>query len=467
MSEAGHILLVDDEPAFQRLGAAFLRAAGFRVNVAGDADAALAAARSEAPDVVLLDLVMPPRHTPDAGLELIALFAPAPVVVLTGHAEHALALQAADRGAWDFLSKPAEPEMLGFVMGRAVRKARLDAELRSLRAREAASEAADDLGLIGRSDAIERLRGIIRRLGPTNVPVIVLGPTGTGKELVARALHATSARADSPFVPVHCGALPGELLESELFGHMKGSFTGAHRDQVGLIETSHRGTLFLDEVGEMPPPMQVKLLRFLQEGTFVPVGGRVQKRADVRVVAATHRNLEDMLADGSFREDLFYRLKGMVLRTPALAERSGDVAVLAARFLRRTAPRMRLTADALAWITGRNWPGNVRELRATIESAAALALPGAEYVDAAHLRFATGEADTVLVEPVVLGSTLETAVAELEGRLLRETLAVTAGNQSEAARRLGLSRVGLIKKMQRLGLRERGTPQRREDPPIA
>lgn len=225
-----------------------------------------------------------------------------------------------------------------------------------------------------------------------------------------------------------------------------------------MVETAHRGTLFLDEVGEMPPPMQVKLLRFPQEGSFVPVGGRVQKRADVRVIAATHRDLDGMLADGSFREDLYYRLKGMVLRTPALAERAGDVPLLAARFLRRVAPRMRLTADALAWLAGRDWPGNVRESRATIESAAALAPTGAEHLDAAQLRFASGEAEAVLVEPIVPGRTLEAAVVELQGRLLRETLATTNGNQSEAARRLGLSRVGLIKKMNRLGLRERETP---------
>ena len=213
--------------------------------------------------------------------------------MLTGHADHALALRAAELGAWDFLAKPADPEMLGFVVARALRKAALEAELRALRQREGS----DDLGLIGRSPAIARLRDMVRRLGPASIPILVLGPTGTGKELVARALHACSPRQAGPFVPVHCGALPAELLESELFGHLKGSFTGAHRDQPGLVETAHRGTLFLDEVGEMPPPMQVKLLRFLQEGTYVPVGGRVQKRAEVRIVAATHRDLDGMVAD--------------------------------------------------------------------------------------------------------------------------------------------------------------------------
>ena len=280
-----------------------------------------------------------------------------------------------------------------------------------------------------------------------------LGPTGTGKELVARALHACSPRAAGPFLPIHCGALPASLLESELFGHLKGSFTGATRDQPGLIETAHRGTLLLDEVGEMPLPMQVKLLRFLQEGTFMPVGGRVAKRADVRVVAATHRDLEAMVADGSFREDLFYRLKGMVLRTPALAERPDDITLLASVFLRRADARATLTPDAAEWLRKRPWPGNVRELRAMIEAAAALAGPGREPVDTGLLRFVAGDLDDQPAPTPDAASTLARAIEEIERRMLSEALAASGGNQSEAARVLGLSRVGLIKKLSRLGLR--------------
>jgi two-component system NtrC family response regulator len=449
MTDSGHILLVDDEPAFQRLGAAFLRAAGYRVSVAGDAQSAVLAARDNAPDVVLLDLAMPPHMSPEGGLDLIGQFAPSLVIVLTGHADHALALRATELGAWDFLAKPADPDMLGFVVSRAVRKARLDAELRERRARDSA----DDLGMIGHSAAMQGLREMVRRLGPTNISVVILGPTGSGKELVARALHTSSPRRAGPFVPVHCGALPAELLESELFGHVKGSFTGAYRDQPGLVETANRGTLFLDEVGEMPAPMQVKLLRFLQEGTFVPVGGRVQKRADVRLLAATHRDLQAMVAEQVFREDLFYRLRGMVLRTPALSDRMDDIPILATNFLRRSAPKARLTPDAIAYLRARAWPGNVRELRAILESAAALAQPDAPIIDADSLRFTAGE-DASSREPTAAShGTLDEAVAELETRLLRETLEATAGNQSEAARRLGLSRVGLAKKLHRLGLR--------------
>ena len=446
----GHILLADDEPAFQRLGGAWLRNLGHRVTLADDTDHALRAFADARPDVVLLDLSMPPRMDPEAGLDLIPAFAPAPVIVLTGHAHHDLALKAMERGAWDFVAKPIEPDMLRVIVARAVRKAKLDAELTRLRQQDST----DDLGLAGRSAAMTRLRDMVRRLGPTGVAVIILGPTGTGKELVARALHATSPRARGPFVPVHCGALSAELLESELFGHLKGSFTGAHRDQPGLVETAHHGTLFLDEVGEMPVVMQVKLLRFLQEGTFVPVGGRVQKRVDVRILAATHRDIETMVAQGSFREDLFYRLKGVVVRTPALAERREDVPILAALFLRRAALPNKLTQDALAWLAERTWPGNVRELRAVIELAAALAVSGS--VDAASLRFSAGESDPVedagpSSEP--LSGALDDAIAQLETRMLRDALAASSGNQSEAARRLGISRVGLIKKVARLKLR--------------
>ena len=453
----GHVLLVDDEPAFQRLGGQFLRSLGHDVVVAGDGQQAQDTFERRRPDLVLLDLAMPPTMDPEAGLAWIPAFASVPVVVLTGHGEHATALRAVELGAWDFLTKPIDPDMLRFVVDRALRKSRLDAELQALRLQSAT----DDLGLVGQSEAMAALRSMVRRVGPTDVNVLVLGPTGTGKELVARALHDCSRRRQGPFVPVHCGALSSELLESELFGHVRGSFTGAYRDQSGLVEAADGGTLFLDEVGEMPVPMQVKLLRFLQEGSFVPVGGRQQKHARVRVVAATHRPLEAMVKEGSFREDLFYRLKGFVLRTPALSERLSDVPLLASRFLHRVAPRARLAPAAMAWLLAREWPGNVRELRAVVESAGALTLAADESVDRELLQMAAGETPLpaggateprLAAAPADAVGPLEAALNELERRLLQDALSATGGNRSEAARRLGVSRVGLLKKMARLGL---------------
>ena len=445
----GRILLVDDEPAFQRVGGAWLRGLGHEVVVASDAQTALARFTDSAPDVVLLDLVMPPQLTPEAGLALIPHFAPVPVIVLTGHADHEHALRAAEAGAWDFLAKPIDPDMLRFVVGRAIRQAGLERELRELKAAQVTA----DLGLVGNAEPIRRLREMIRRVGPTQVSVVILGPTGTGKELVARALHRVSPRAAAPFMAVHCGALADELLESELFGHVRGAFTNAHRDRIGLIEAAHRGTLFLDEVGEMPPPMQVKLLRVLQEGTFTPVGAHAEKRCDVRVIAATNRDLAAMVAEGSFREDLFYRLKGVVLHTPPLAERREDIPLLAVGFLRAVAPKLRLGAEAEAYLAARAWPGNVRELRALVEAAAVLADPAQPVLDAEQLRFAAGETGAHPPPSMPGTGSLHDAVAALESRMISTTLAVCNGNQSGAARQLGLSRLGLIKKLARLGLR--------------
>lgn len=444
------ILLVDDEPAFLRLASAWLERQGHRVVVAADGAQARDAFRRDRPDLVILDLVMPPDRTPRAGLALVPEFAAVPVVVLTAHADHALAVDAVAAGAWDFLAKPVEPDLLRLVVERALVKRRLERDLVALRA---ASDSADRI--LGASPAIDRLKAMIRRVGPADLPVVVLGPSGTGKDLVAQALHAASPRRAAPFVAVHCGAIPAELLESELFGHLKGSFTGAHRDRDGLIAAADGGTLFLDEVGEMPPAMQVKLLRFLEDGTFTPIGDRRPRAADVRVVAATHRDLDAMVAAGRFREDLFYRLKGILLRTPALAERRQDIALLASAFLADAAGgrRLRLGADGLAWLAAQDWPGNVRELKAVVAAAAALADPAGDGVlGPADLAFArTGEPPA----PALAGSppTLAAAVADLERRLIAAALAATGGNHSAAARRLGVSRVGLLKMMRRLALR--------------
>jgi two-component system NtrC family response regulator len=446
VSAMSKLLLVDDEPAFLRLAAAWLERQNHTVCTAVDGVEARAVFQRERPDLVLLDLVMPPERRPEAGLALVPAFASVPVVVLTAHADHELALRAVAEGAWDFLAKPVEPELLRFVVARALAKRSLERELAALR-----SARDGDDGIIGNSSAIVRLRDMIRRIGPADLPVVVLGPSGSGKELVAHALHAASPRCGGPFIAVHCGAIPGELLESELFGHLKGSFTGAHQDRQGLVAAADGGTLFLDEVGEMPPAMQVKLLRFLQEGTYSPVGARQPRAADVRVVSATHRNLEAMVAEGTFREDLYYRLKGLILRTPSLGERREDIALLAARFVAEASRRRRshLTPDALAWLVEEEWPGNVRELKAVVTSAAALAEEG--IITPGDLAFArSGDPAQITAASSV---TLAEAVAGLERRMIAAALAAAANNNSAAARRLGLSRMGLLKMMKRLGLR--------------
>ncbi len=449
------ILLADDEPAFQRLTGKWLRGLGHEVRVAGDGDAARRLFAEAPADVVLLDLAMPPHHDPEVGLALIAAFAPAPVIVMTGHADHAMALKAVDAGAWDFLAKPVDPDLLRIVVARAAERARLARELAALQVRAGAGE---DMGLVGASPVMAALRDLIRRIAPTRLPALILGPSGTGKELVARAVHDQSPRAGKRLVTIHCGAVPAELLESELFGHVKGSFTGATSDRAGLVEAADGGTLFLDEIGEMPPAMQVKLLRFLNDGSYQPVGAREPRTADVRLVAATHRDLTSMIDTGEFREDLYYRLKGIILRTPSLAERKTDILLLASLFLRRTSQaEARFTSAAQHWLVAREWKGNVRELRSAVECAAALTPPAAtgSSIDVPDFCFAVGEhaENTLPAQGQHRSLTLDQEVAALERLRIVEALERTARNHTHAARELGLSRVGLLKKMDRMGLR--------------
>ncbi len=445
------ILLVDDEAAFLRVAGGFLSREGYNVVTASDGATARKVYAESRPDLVLLDLVMPPERTPEAGLALLPNFDKAIMIVLTAHSDHELALRAASLGAWDFLAKPVEPDLMRFCVERALAKAALEREVARLKAE---GEAADD-GLIGASPAMSRLKDMIRRIGAAELPVMILGPTGSGKELVAKALHKASGRRDKPLVSIHCGAIPAELIESELFGHMKGSFTDAHADRAGLVAAANGGTLFLDEVGETPLSMQVKLLRFLQEGTYTPVGARDIRRADARIVCATHRDLEAMMAAGSFREDLYYRLRGVIIRTPALDERREDVPMLAAHFLARTSKKRKLKFphEALAWLAAQAWPGNVRELRATVECAAALADPATSSISVEDLNFARGGGAMHSASLEFLEETLPVASEKLERRMIGAALIATDNNHSAAARRLGLSRVGLLKMMTRLGLR--------------
>jgi len=443
----GSILIVDDEPAFVRLCSDWLSELGHSVESAADPQEALTRFRNGSFDIVLLDLALPPSFQPQEGLDLIGEFASIPVIVLTGHGDRDLALKAIGLGAWDFLTKPVDPDILKIVIGRALEKHRLETELRTLR--ESASTAGEDIGIAGASMSTQELRELIRRIAPSDINVLVTGPSGTGKELVARALHKLSRRSSKPFIPVHCGAIPSDLLESELFGYLKGSFTGADRDKAGLIEAADGGVLFLDEVGEMPPQMQVKLLRFLQEGTYIPIGGRSEKNSDVRVVSATNRDLEKMVHEGSFREDLYYRLKGIVMRTMPLKERIEDIPILASRFLsRHSQGKNRLSNAALSLLLKQQWQGNVRELENVLECAVALAM-GKEEISVNELQMAKQDGrDLDSANPGE--DSLDFQVEALEKRLIVAALEATGRNQSQTARRLGISRAGLLKKMKRL-----------------
>mgnify|MGYP006194348901 FL=1 len=448
----GNILLVDDEPAFCQLAQNWLQQSGYQVETAADLTEARQRLSQFDADLILLDLSLPPEFDPQHTLAALAEFNRRPVIILTGHAERQLALDAIARGAWDFIAKPVDPDLLAVVIKRALSKHQLDTELAQLKQQRGGALQR----LIGASVQVEAMRSLIMRIAPTDVRVLVTGPSGTGKEVVSRALHELSRRATGAFVSVHCGAIPAELLESELFGYVKGAFTGADKDRPGLLQLADKGTLFLDEIGEMPLPMQVKLLRVLQEGTYFPVGGRQQRTVDLRLISATNANLPERVKKGLFREDLYYRIKGITLETVALAERKQDIPLLLQFFLQQLAtdgkPLLKLDNAALNWFMQRDWPGNIRELKNTLESAAAVAQGGV-----------LGMADISLLHPEAINGaavvsapdsqlSLEQAVQQLEISLIKQALRHSQGNKSQAARQLGLSRQGLLKKIDRYQL---------------
>lgn len=451
----GKILLVDDEPAFRQLAQSWLNQSGYQVETAADLSNARSKLASFDADLILLDLSLPPQFDPQHTLEALADFTSRPVIILTGHAERQLALDAIARGAWDFIAKPVDPDLLAVVIKRALNKHQLDNELKQLKQRVSAGGAGR---LIGVSAAMDAMRTLIQRIAPTDVRVLVTGPSGTGKEVISRALHELSQRSDKPFVSVHCGAIPADLLESELFGYVKGAFTGADKDRPGLLKLADSGTLFLDEIGEMPLPMQVKLLRVLQEGTYFPVGGREQHKIDIRLISATNANLPDLVKKGLFREDLYYRIKGITLETQALSERSQDIPLLLQFFLEQLSKQhgqaVRLDSMALSWFLQRDWPGNIRELKNTLESVAAVAQDGViSMADISLLHPDASATQLQNLQPQQGDSLLlDEAVQALEIRLIKQAMQQSSGNKSKAARLLGLSRQGLLKKIDRYQL---------------
>ena len=413
----------------------------FDVVVAGDRASALAALRVEMPDVVTLDLGLPPD--PDGTSEgfavldeIMALKPDTKVIVASGHEARESALQAIARGAYDFYRKPVDIDALGLIVRRALELHRLEEENRRLASRVEKDEKV--LGrLITAAPEMIRVARTIERVANTNVSVMLLGASGTGKELLARGLHEASGRARREFVAINCAAIPENLLESELFGHEKGAFTGAVKTTPGKIEQAAGGTLFLDEVGDIPLQLQVKLLRFLQERVIERVGSRESIPVDTRIVCATHQDLEAMIGEGRFREDLFYRLAEIVVRIPALAERPGDATLLAKALLHRYAGEMNpgvrgFSADALAAIDAWRWPGNVRELENRVKRAVIMA--DEKLVSAADLDLADPD------EQVVNALNLKTAREQADRKVIRHALARSEGNISSTAKMLGISR---------------------------
>ncbi len=455
------VLIVDDEPNIRRMVGALLAGEGYEVRDAADGAAGAASALGAEPDVALVDLMMPGE--PD-GLGLLARLRERlpdlPVVMMSGRAGLSDAVRATKLGAFTFLEKPLTPEGVLLALASALELRQARREARALR---------EDLGLggamVGDSPAMRDVRAMVARVGPTDARVLVTGESGTGKELVAAALHGASARRERPFVRVNCAAIPRDLVESEMFGHERGAFTGATDRRVGRFELAHTGTLFLDEVGDLGAEAQAKLLRALEAREIERVGGARPIRVDVRIVSATNKELARAAADGSFREDLFFRLNVIPLHLPPLRERPGDVPLLVRHFsalhrARTGRPAPALTDDALALLERHRWPGNVRELANIVERLAILHAGGP--VTAAHVRRvlaadpadggAPADAPAPPAPPSGAGDdvSLADALDAYERALIARALAAAGGNVAEAARRLRTDRPNLYRRMRRL-----------------
>jgi len=469
----GRILIIDDEAHMRRIVSANLAREGFEITDAESVAEGRKRILAEDFDAVFVDQFLPDGR----GLEIVASAREADptlsVVMLTAMATVELAVQAMRSGAFDFLAKPFEPEVLLSVAQRACDHTALLRENRRLKREAGQHEGGTKIS--GSSDAINSVRATIAMVAPTSATVLITGETGTGKELVARAIHDLSPRAQRPFVPVNCAAFAELLLESELFGHEKGAFTGADRSRQGLFEAANEGTLFLDEIGEMSLTAQAKLLRVLTDGQILRVGSTQHRKVNVRVLVATHRNLAAMVEEGRFRQDLYYRLAIVPLAVPALRERPGDLPVLCERLSQQVArdlkvPQRRFAPEALARLRGYSFPGNVRELRNIIERAYILssdevlgpdslapsigALPGAPLP-----RFGAGMCVTCdKLNTIPEGFELSKLLEEMELTIIRNALKAADGVQAEAARKVGLSRSMFAYKLAKYTNRGKSAP---------
>ena len=444
------LLIVDDDEDI-RTQLKWALCGDYTIFLAEDRASALEHLRTQRPAVALLDLGLPPHPaTPEEGFAILAQIlgyeSRAKVIILSGQADRTNSLRAVGEGAYDFLCKPPDLDELKVILKRAFHVSMLESEFRE--AQEPEDKDSFE-GMIGGSAPMLSVFETIRKVASKEAPVLILGESGTGKEMVARAIHHRSPRKAGPFVAINCAAIPESLIESELFGHEKGSFTGAHAQRQGRIEMAAGGTLLLDEFGELPLAIQVKLLRFLQEQTIERVGGRSEIRVDARLITATNVDLKQAMAEGKFREDLFYRVAVVMIKLPPLRERFGDTSALAQAFLRKYAKEngraaLKFRQDAIRAIEQHNWPGNVRELENQIRRAAIMAEGSLVKAEDLELR------DTSGAPPM---RSLKEAREEVERQMVQEALRKHGSNVTSAASELGISRPTLYELMEKLGMK--------------
>lgn len=448
-----NILVIEDDPSLRRIMQLRMDHNGFTVRCAATGEEGIAMLDGEPFDLVLTDLMLPGLSGLDVLKHVKTHHSAAPVIVLTAFGTVETAVEAMKSGAFDYLTKPVDNEELYLAVSRALETARLREEVGNLRI--SVSRKFGFENILGHSPKLLHVLDVAARAAQSDATVLINGETGTGKELLAKAIHFNSPRSAKPFVAINCGAIPRDLLESELFGHVKGSFTGAIAHKKGRLEMADGGTLFLDEIGEMPPELQVKLLRVIQEREIDKIGSNMPQKIDVRIVAATHRNLLNMVEDGAFREDLFYRLAVIPLELPPLRERAVDIPTLVEFFFARAKeknrrPNLQLGPDLLPYFTAYRWPGNIRELENIMERIAVLAEgPLVRLTDLPGSLTAVAPRDNAMqIDMPETGISLE----GVEKDLIRRALEKYDWNQSQAARYLDISRKTLIYRMEKHNL---------------
>ena len=446
------ILVVDDEPSILRLLQEALSQWGYQVSCASTVEEALVTLGTELFDAALTDIRMPDMSGLDLLREIKKQDESIEVIVMTGYPTISSAVEALKEGAYDYLSKPLILDELRHLMARVMERRFLRGEVDSLRTRLGEELTVNEL--IGNSPPMQRVKEIIGKVAVTDSPVLVEGESGTGKELVAAAIHRLSSRAKRPFIPVNCSAIPGDLLESEFFGHVRGAFTGAVSDALGLFRGANEGTIFLDEIAELPPALQVKLLRVLQEMQVRPVGSTRAYPVDVRVIAATNRNLEKAMTDGTFRQDLFYRLNVVRVHLAPLRERREDVLPLINHFMRRFNRRFRrdvrgVSPDALASLTEYGFPGNVRELENLVERA--YAMGARNQITLGDLPSLTRSGNPADIAPSDSATAIP-KLSDVEKSLILKALAALNDDKEAAARALGISRRTIYRRLKEYGM---------------